>query len=356
MKTCIVLGTRPEIIKLAPLIKKLGKKRCSVVFSGQHYDQKMSLQFIEQLGLPKPDYSLKITHSNPSYQISEIIEKLHKILIKEIPDNVVIQGDTNTVLASGICAIKSEIPICHVESGLRSYDWRMPEEHNRITIDHLSEHLFCPTNIAKNNLKLENVHGKIHVVGNTIIDSVNMFSKISSKNSSISVHLDNFILTTIHRAENVDNRRSLTEIIKGLINSKQDIIFPIHPRTKKRLNEFGLLNKLKNSDNILLFDALGYFEMLELMKNCSFIVTDSGGIQEEATASSIQKKVLVIRKTSDRPESIHANMAQLVKLDGKSISKKINQTFLNPKFPRKTSPYGNGTTSQKIIKILQKEF
>ena len=356
MKSAIVLGTRPEIIKMAPIITKLGAKRCSVIFTGQHFDYNMGMQFIHQLGLFDPQHSLKISKNNPPQQISEIISKLSKILSQEKPDTVIVQGDTNTVLAAGICSLKSNIPITHVEAGLRSHDWRMPEEHNRITIDHLSELLFAPTKNSKNNLQLENVHGKIHVTGNTIIDAINMYSKISKSKSSLVIDFDNYVLLTIHRSENVDNKKILTSIVKGVINSNEDIIFPVHPHTRKRLEEFGLYDKLSRSKNIILLDSLGYFEILELMKNCSFIVTDSGGLQEEATSPEIRKKVLVIRKTTDRPETIKSKMAKLIDLNHKIISNSIKKTMENPKLLSRQTPYGKGDASDKIIKIIQNHF
>ena len=356
MKVAIVLGTRPEIIKLAPIIRKIGSKNCSVIFTGQHYDNQMGLGFMRALNLPKPNYSLNITKSNPQLQISEIIAKLSKILIKERPDTVMIQGDTNTVLAAGICSLKSNIPICHVESGLRSNDWRMPEEHNRIVVDHLSELLFTPTKITKSNLKSEKVHGKIFVTGNTVIDSINIYSKISKKKSNLSIPSSDFILLTLHRSENVDNKKTLSSIIKGLINSNENIIFPIHPRTKKRLHEFSLYNKLNENKNIQMIDSVGYFEILELMKNCSFIVTDSGGIQEEATSPIIRKKVLVVRKTTDRPEAIESKLAEIIGLKEKNISNSIIKTMKNPKLNSKKTPYGDGNASEKILKILKKNF
>ena len=356
MKVAIVLGTRPEIIKLAPIIRKIGSKNCSVIFTGQHYDNQMGLGFMRALNLPKPNYSLNITKSNPQLQISEIIAKLSKILIKERPDTVMIQGDTNTVLAAGICSLKSNIPVCHVESGLRSNDWRMPEEHNRIVVDHLSELLFTPTKITKSNLKSEKVHGKIFVTGNTVIDSINIYSKISKKKSNLSIPSSDFILLTLHRSENVDNKKTLSSIIKGLINSNENIIFPIHPRTKKRLHEFSLYNKLNENKNIQMIDSVGYFEILELMKNCSFIVTDSGGIQEEATSPIIRKKVLVVRKTTDRPEAIESKLAEIIGLKEKNISNSIIKTMKNPKLNSKKTPYGKGNASEKILKILKKNF
>ncbi len=356
MKVAIVLGTRPEIIKLAPIIKKLGSKKCSVIFTGQHFDYQMGLQFIHQLELPKPNYSLKISKTNSSLQISEIIAKLSKILSKEKPDTVIVQGDTNTVLAAGICSIKSGIPISHVEAGLRSHDWRMPEEHNRIAIDHLSELLFAPTQNSKINLLSEKVHGQIHVTGNTIIDAINIYSKISKKKSQLNIELNDFILLTLHRSENVDNKKILSSIIKGLIDSNSKIIFPVHPRTKKRLHEFNLYSKLSQSKNILMLDSVGYFEILELMKKCTFIVTDSGGIQEEATSPVIRKKVLVVRKTTDRPEAVESKMAEIIGLNEKNISNSIKKTMKNPKISSRKTPYGQGNTSSKIIKILQKHF
>ena len=356
MKIALVLGTRPEIIKLAPIIKKIGPKNCSIIFTGQHYDRKMGLGFMHALDLPKPDYSLNITKSNPQLQISEIIEKLSKIFIKDDFDSVMVQGDTNTVLAAGICSLKSNIPISHVESGLRSNDWRMPEEHNRIAVDHLSEFLFTPTKNTKFNLISEKVHGQIFVTGNTVIDAINIYSKISKKKSKLLIPSTEFVLSTLHRAENVDDRKTLSRILKGLINSNKKIIFPIHPRTKKRLHEFGFFNKLDQNQNIQMIDSVGYFEMLELMKNCSFIVTDSGGIQEEATSPIIRKKVLVVRKTTDRPESVENQLAEIVGLKEKSITNSIIKTMKNPELHSKKTPYGKGDASKKILNILKKNF
>jgi len=356
MKTAIVLGTRPEIIKLAPIIKKLNKKNCTVIFTGQHYDYELSKQFIYQLGLRKPDYSLKITHNKPPLQISEIIIKLTKILENEKPDTVIVQGDTNSVLAGGLSSLKSGIPISHVESGLRSFDWRMPEEHNRITIDHLSELLFAPTISAKKNLISENVHGKIFVTGNTIIDAINTFSNISKKKSKISVEIKDYILMTLHRTENVDDKKILSSIIKGIIDSHENIIFPVHPHTLRRLHDFNLYNKLSNSKNILLLDPVGYFEMLELMKRCSFIVTDSGGLQEEVTSPKIRKKVLVVRKTSDRPEAVEAGFAEIIGTNQKNITFSIKKTAKKPKIKSKKTPYGNGNSSDQIIRKIQRYF
>lgn len=356
MKTTIIMGTRPEIIKLSPIIDKIPKKNCQIVFTGQHYDYKMGLRFVDQLGIRKPDHLLTISKSFPTIQISQMISKLSNILEKEKPDTVIVQGDTNTVLAASICSLKLGIPVSHVESGLRSFDWRMPEEHNRIATDHLSELLFAPTKNAKTNLINENVHGKIFVTGNTVMDSINKYEKISSKKSSIFIDQSNFILMTLHRAENVDNKKILSSIIQAILNSNETYIFPIHPRTMKQLKEFNLYKKIKNSKNITILESVGYFEMLELMKKCLFIITDSGGIQEESTSNKIRKKVLVLRKTTDRPEAVNSGFSDLIGINPKKIQLAIKKTMKNPKLSQKRSPYGDGNSSSRIISHIKKNL
>jgi UDP-N-acetylglucosamine 2-epimerase (non-hydrolysing) len=356
MKVAIVMGTRPEIIKLSPIINSLKKDQAKIILTGQHYDYNLSLRFIEELGLRKPDFSMTLANSNPAMQIGEMIIKLAKIFLKIRPDTVIVQGDTNTVLSACMASIKNKIPVSHVESGLRSFDWRMPEEHNRIEVDHVSELLFAPTQYAKKNLISEKVHGKIFVTGNTVIDAINNFVDISHKKSSFSIDIENYILMTLHRAENVDTKETLAGIVKAVLESDENFIFPIHPRTLKRLHQFGLYKNLKRSNNVLLLESIGYFDMLELMKKCSFILTDSGGIQEEATSPKIRKKVLVVRKTTDRPEAVSAGLSELVGTDSYKIALAIKQTAKNPKISAKSSPYGIGNASKKILQTIQKEF
>ena len=353
MKTAVIMGTRPEIIKLSPIIRILSKKSTPVIFTGQHYDHEMGMQFIDQLGLAKPRYSLKIPKYEPAFQIGDMIKKIAVILKEERPDTVMVQGDTNTVLAAGLASLKSGIPISHVEAGLRSNDWRMPEEHNRIAVDHMSELLFAPTHTSKRNLLSENVHGKIFVTGNTVIDAVNQFAKISSKNSKLAMDFGDYTLMTIHRSENVDDRKTLSSIMTGIIDSRQDFVFPVHPRTMMRLREFGLYPKLKKSPRIRMIDAAGYFEMLELMKHCRYIVTDSGGIQEEATASSIRKKVIVVRRTTDRPEAVTGGFSEIAGTTRNGILKYLKNAAKNHAIPRKRSPYGGGDSAKKIVGYLR---
>jgi len=355
MKTAVIFGTRPEIIKLSPLIRKLNKNNSVLVFTGQHYDYELGLQFIQELGLRTPDYKLKISKKNPSIQIGEIMMKLSSIFQKTKIDTTIVLGDTNTVLAASFASLKHKIPVSHVESGLRSYDWRMPEEHNRISVDHISELLFAPTNHTRKTLMGEKVHGKIIVTGNTVIDAIKYFSKFSQKKSNISFDTDS-ILLTLHRSENIEDKRILTNIIKGILKSNEKFVFPIHPHTLKNLKKFHLFEKIASSKNIKLLSSVGYFDMIELMKQCSFIVTDSGGLQEEATSQEIRKKVLVLRKTTDRPEAIMAGLSELIGTNQTKILSAIKKTVNYPKITTKQNPFGNGNATEKILKIINDYF
>jgi UDP-N-acetylglucosamine 2-epimerase (non-hydrolysing) len=355
MNIAIIVGTRPEIIKLAPVIKELKKSECNIIFTGQHYDFNLCIRFFEELELPLPDHILKISKESPAIQMGQIISKLQPVLSKINPDTIMVQGDTNTALAGAICAIKMGIPINHVESGLRSFDWRMPEEHNRIEIDHISDLLFASTKNSKKNLIAEKVHGKIFVTGNTVMDSIKQHMKLAEKRSS-DINESDFILFTMHRAENVDNRETISNIISALIESSERIIFPIHPRTLKRLHQFNLFAKVSRNKNIKLVSSVGYFDMLRLMKRCKFIVSDSGGIQEEATSPLIRKKVLVIRKTTDRPESVKSGFSQVVGTTRDKILKAITNTSKNPFLKKMPSPYGKGESSKIIVSLLKNHF
>jgi UDP-N-acetylglucosamine 2-epimerase (non-hydrolysing) len=280
----VVAGTRPEIIKMAPIIRALNKAKLPSIFvhCGQHYDYNMSQQFIENLELATPDYSLKIEASSPGAQTAEIMMKMDKLLEKVESSIILVEGDTNTVLSASLAANKRTIPIGHVEAGLRSFDLRMPEEHNRRLTDHISDYLFSPTERAKANLLKENVWGKIYLTGNTAIDAVNQHLPIAVKKSTImeNIPFKEFVLATAHRAENVDDATFLESFIEVFSKSPLPIVYPMHPRTRKRLQENNTLLQMERMKNVLILPPLGYLDFLVLMKNC-LIITDSGGIQEE---------------------------------------------------------------------------
>jgi len=355
----IALGTRPEIIKMAPIIKALANlgESFKTVHSGQHYDYNLSLQFVEELGLPPPEYSLKIREVSPSRQTGRIIIGLEKVIKREKPRITLVEGDTNTVLAVAIASNKQNVAVGHVEAGLRSFDLRMPEEHNRRLVDHLSSYLFAPTENAKRNLERENVWGKIYVTGNTVIDACQQHLPIAEKKSRImeKVNFEEYLLVTVHRAENVDNLQVLSNFIEAFRAAPLPMVFPAHPRTVKRLRQARLWRETSSSKNILLLPPVGYLDFLLLMKNCEMILTDSGGIQEEATAPSVRKRVLVLRLSTERPEAVEAGFAKVVGVKKDEILKAIDEAIEAGPLPER-SPFGDGYSGEMIANIAVTEL
>jgi len=355
----IVVGTRPEIIKMAPIMRALKERSLPYVFvhCGQHYDYNMSQQFIEELELPAPNYGLKVRAYSPGLQTGRIMALIERVIKKAKPKIVLVEGDTNGVLASALATVKLNIPVGHVEAGLRSFDLRMPEEHNRRLVDHVSAYMFAPTEIARKNLERESVWGEIYVTGNTVIDAVIQHLPMAERKSSIldKARFKQFALVTAHRAENVDDPVVLRNFVEAFIEAPLPVIYPIHPRTRKRLRQQRLWKKLSSSTNVQLLPPAGYFDFLVLMKNCEMLLTDSGGIQEEATAPPIRKPVLVIRLSTERPEAVDAGFAKVVGVekDGVLVAME-NALEMKGKLP-KVSPYGDGKAAEKIVETLIEE-
>ncbi len=356
----VVAGTRPEIIKMAPVIRALQKNKIPLTFvhCGQHYDYNMSQQFIEDLELPAPDYSFKIKAYSAGVQTARIMLNMDSLLKKTAPSIVLEEGDTNSVLAAALAANKRGVPSGHVEAGLRSFDLRMPEEHNRRLTDHISDYLFAPTALAEANLKKESVWGKIYVTGNTIIDAVLQHLPLAEKKSRIlkQIRFKKFALATAHRAENVDNLPVLKNFVAAFAESPVPVVYPMHPRTKKRLRQNKMYAKILKDENVQVLPPVGYLDFLVLMKRCELIVTDSGGIQEEATAPPIRKPVLVIRLSTERPEAVEAGFAKIVGTDKKKILSGIDAALAQRKKLPAESPFGDGNAAEKIVEIIQKEF
>ncbi|MEM3727758.1 MAG: UDP-N-acetylglucosamine 2-epimerase (non-hydrolyzing) [Candidatus Bathyarchaeia archaeon] len=356
----VVVGTRPEIIKMAPLVRALGKNQIqfTLVHCGQHYDYEMSQKFIEELGLPKPSYTYKVKAYSQAKQIARIIANMEYMLRKAKPKLVLVEGDTNGVLATALAANKLGIPVGHVEAGLRSFDLRMPEEHNRRLTDHISAYLFAPTETAENNLKRESVWGRIYVTGNTVIDAVIQHMPIAEKKSKIlsEVRYEKFALATAHRAENVDDPVVLKNFIEAFMEAPIPVVYPVHPRTKKRLKQNKLYVRIRKSNNLQILPPVGYFDFLVLMKKCEIILTDSGGIQEEATAPPIRKPVLVLRISTERPEAVEAGFAKVVGIKKQNILKAIEDALENRKELPRESPFGRGDAAEQIVKIIEKEL
>lgn len=355
----VVVGTRPEIIKMAPLIKalKMAGIQTTFVHCGQHYDFAMSEQFIADLELSPPDYAFRLRSISQGIQTARIIISMEQLLKQTLPSLVLVEGDTNTVLATALAAVKLGIPVGHVEAGLRSWDLRMPEEHNRRLTDHISKFLFAPTQIAKKNLEKENVWGSVYITGNTVIDSVIQHLPIALRKSRIlnSIRFGKFALVTAHRAENVDNSKVLRNFVDTFLESPIPLVFPIHPRTKKMLIRKRILNKLEKSGNVQILPPLGYLDFLVLLKNCEAILTDSGGIQEEATAPVLRKPTLVIRLSTERPEAVAAGFATVVGTDKNAILAAFRKVLDGQVDLPIVSPYGNGDASQRIVEIIRRE-
>ena len=262
------------------------------------------------------------------------------------PSSVIIQGDTNSVVASGLAAIKSRIPLVHLEAGLRSYDWRTPEEYNRRIVDHISNVLFTPTIQSERNLRKEQVPGSIFMVGNTIVDAVKLGMQLMStrrsyiygiKESILSKIKPKFdptkcVLLTLHREENVDDRDSLRQILSALADSGLHYICPMHPRTVKKIHEFGLEDLI--STTIKIIEPVGYFDLLTLLKTCRFVISDSGGIQEEVTSPFINKHALILRNSTERPESVASGHTIMCPIDYNEIKMSIRKIDLG-ELPKK---------------------
>ncbi len=353
----MVAGTRPEIIKVAPIIREIIARKKSLYFihTGQHYDYSLSLQMISDLNLPKPNLSFQLRASSPASQIAEIMKNLEYVLSKRSKKMIVIvQGDTNSVLAAALATVKSGIPLAHVEAGLRSFDWRMPEEHNRRMVDHVSNYLFAPTKVSMQNLIREKVFGRVYVTGNTVIDAVSQHIQIAEKNEGHQHQMpfSEYALVTFHRSENVDDGKVLSHIVRGLLRSEIPVVISLHPRTKKMLRHFNLFQKLLKCNNICIIPPQGYLNFLMLMKHSRLIITDSGGIQEEATAPAIRKKVLVLRQSTERYEAVKAHFADIIRLNANDISRAILKEWSKNEKQVSVSPYGDGFAAKRIMSTL----
>ena len=358
MLVSVVVGTRPEIIKMAPVYfaLRMAKVPVRLVHSGQHYDYKMSKVFFEELELPEPESFLGVGSGHPGEQTGNAIIKFEKEFTEPRPSCVLVEGDTNTVLAGAMAAMKMHIKLGHVEAGLRSYDLRMPEELNRRLTDHASDYLFAPTSDSVKILEGESVWGKIFRTGNTVIDATLRYLPKAEKTSRVmwDVPWKNYVLATLHRAENVDNPNVLEHMVKIMTDCPLPVVLPLHPRTDLRLKEHGLMDRIEHSKNVKLLAPAGYLDMLLLMRNSGFILTDSGGIQEEACSPVMKKKVFVMRKSTERPEAVRAGNCKVVGVNSKNVLKELRAFAKNPDKKFKPCPYGNGDAGEKIASMLKK--
>ena len=354
MKIAVVLGTRPEIIKLSPVIRELEKRNADyfIIHTGQHYSYNMDRVFFDQLTIPAARYNLEVGSASHAEQTAKILIRIEKILVSEKPDVILVQGDTNTVMAGALAAAKLNIKIGHIEAGLRSFDRTMPEEINRILTDHCSDYLFVPTNKSKALLLSEGIPlAKIFVTGNTIVDAVYQNLDIAKNHGNIlnkfNLKPREYFLVTVHRQENVDVFSRFTRILEGLqtLTTKYQlpIIYPIHPRSRKMMAEF----KLKY-DNLTLVDPLDYFSFLQLLSNARLILTDSGGVQEESCI--LGTPCITLRDNTERPETVDVGANMLAGTVPVKILE-CSETMLAKRNDWK-NPFGDGKAGVRIIDII----
>jgi len=358
-KIVTILGARPQFVKAAVLSRIISTKNEIeevIVHTGQHYDSNMSAVFFEEMEIPRPKYNLDINGLTHGAMTGQMLERIEKVLLDEKPDAIIIYGDTNSTIAGALAAKKLNIKVIHIEAGLRSFNTQMPEEINRILTDRISDLLLCPTDTAINNLKSEGfdkLNNKVVKCGDIMKDAVEYYSQSSFEKSTVIDELNlrnkNFVLATIHRQENTDDIENLKSIFEGLetISKEMKVILPLHPRTKKILEK----NRLKY--DITTIEPVGYFDMLELLKNCKMVITDSGGLQKEAFFNN--KHIIITREETEWIELVENGFAKIVGSD-KLLMLEVFDQFKNNNIDFNMDLYGSDIGMriyQNLVKLLK---
>ena len=361
-KIHLIVGARPNYIKANPVynsLNQLDKFEIKLINTGQHYDENMSKVFINELGMKKPDINLEVGSGNHGEQTGKILSLYEKVLIEEQPNMIIVFGDVNSTIACSLAAAKLGISISHIESGLRSFDWKMPEEINRVLTDKLSTLLFTTSPEAKDNLINEGIiDKKIHFVGNTMIDSIIDFQNKFEESKIIKkLNIDSdYALITIHRPSNVDNENNLIKLIRSIQKASEIIpcIFPIHPRTKKKLQLSKLYDKLLNNKLINFTEPIGYIDFMCLQKNARIIITDSGDIQEESTFFGVP--CITVRENTERPITLSIGTNKLIGKEYERIPREITNELRNNSNKSSIPLLWDGKSSDRISKIIESHF
>ena len=356
-----IAGARPNFMKIAPLIYELKNYefKFKLIHTGQHYDYNMSRIFFDELGIPKPDYFLNAGSGSHAVQTAKIMVEFEKILEEDPPRVVVVVGDVNSTIACALVAKKLFIDVAHVEAGLRSFDRRMPEEINRVLTDQISDLLFTTESSAELNLKREGIdESKIFFVGNIMIDTlVHNIEKAKRIDTfkQYKLNSQSYALVTLHRPSNVDRKDSLKRVVEALnfIAKRTVVFFPIHPRTQKNLIMFNLMMQL-NTERIILTEPVGYLDFLNLMMHAKFIVSDSGGIQEEASFLGIP--ILTMRENTERPITVEKGTNTIIGSDIEKLKQYINEIMDNRYKKGQVIEKWDGKTAQRIIQIIQEKY
>ncbi len=354
MHILYVVGTRPNFVKTAPVIgalrTRLPEGRHTIVHTGQHYDRLMSAVFLEELGVPPPDHMLEVGSGSHAQQTARVIERLEPVLLAEEPDLVTVPGDVNSTLAAALTAAKLQIPVAHIESGLRSFDRTMPEELNRIVADEISEHLFLHSSEALENLRAEGIaEERMHFVGNTMIDTLVALEdrfRAAGAAGRLGVEPGDFVLVTLHRPALVDGPL-LAETVRQLaaLAREMPVVFPVHPRTRKTMEAIE-----SDHPGLLLSEPLGYVDFLSLLADAGAVLTDSGGIQEETTYLGIP--CFTLRANTERPVTIRAGTNTLLGLDPAAIADIPALLARRPAAPPEPPPLWDGHAAERIADIV----
>jgi len=354
MKVLTIVGARPQFIKAFVVSKELKRKNHQkeiLLHTGQHYDVELSDVFFEELGISEPDYNLGVGSGKHGEQTAEMMKGIEEVIEKEKPHFTLLYGDTNSTLAGAIVGAKAETKVAHIEAGLRSNNWDMPEEVNRVLTDHASDVLFVPSEQAEENLKSEGITEGVYNVGDVMYDALLWGRKIAREKSEIMDEFDleenKFILSTVHRAGNTDNPDRLKEIIDGLSNVSFPVILPIHPRTKKCMREYGSWEKAKS--NLKIIDPVGYIDFIRLLDSAKCVATDSGGVQKEAFF--LDTPCVTLRDETEWIETVESGWNVLAGVVADRITELVDRSW--SLLQDKPQPYGSGDAAKKIVEVLE---
>ena len=361
MKIVTVIGARPQFIKAAPVSKAFKEAGITefLIHTGQHYDYGMSQVFFEELNIPEPNVNLSVGSGDHGWQTAQMLIGIEKVLLAEKPDWVLVYGDTNSTLAGALAAVKLRIPLAHVEAGLRSFNREMPEEHNRVLTDHCADLLFCPTQIAVDNLAKEAITRRVHLVGDTMYDAILQFGEIARQRSTIlrdlGLQQKGYLLATVHRQSNTDNPENLRNILAAFAEIEEPIIFPVHPRTRQKITELDLYNPKSETcaepgrsiRNPRFIEPVGYLDMLMLERSARMILTDSGGIQKEAYWLGVP--CITLRDETEWVETVQTGWNVLAGADIERILQSVRSVTLPIIRP---AIYGDGHAALHCISLF----
>ncbi len=347
-----LVGNRPQFVKAAPLSRALRARGTELlVHSGQHYDPELADLFFDELAIPTPDYALGVGKGTPLRQLAAMLTGLESLLATTAPEVLLVYGDTTTTLAGAICAAKSAIPLAHVEAGLRSFDRTMPEEQNRVTTDYLSELLFCPTPVAVDNLAREGITGGVHMVGDVMLDAALLFADAAARRpgaEAYGLEPGAYILVTVHRAAATDTREALASLVQVLSALPAPALFPVHPRTRAKLEAAGLWEAANQIPGVRIVAPVGYLDFTRLLTQARAVVTDSGGVQKEACLHRIP--CVTLRDTTEWTETVTHGFNTLTGMDAARVASALAAAAIPASTP---DLYGDGHAATRIAELVE---